>query len=100
MKERGHMRWFLGFVLGTALSAVFTGVLIWANGVGPPPLTDFRATAAYPTGSMATTLEAMSLFYFLSFVLVFCLAWLGRKVSRRQKSPPARRADRPPTAGT
>lgn len=93
------MRWFLGFCLGTALSAAFTGILIWANGIGPPPLTDFRAVAAYPTGSMATTLEAMALFYFLSFVLVFCLAWTGRKVFRRRKSRSARTRDRLPTAG-
>jgi hypothetical protein len=93
------LRWVLGFCLGTALSAAFSGILIWANGVGPPPLTDYRAVAAYPTGSMATTLEAMSIFYFLSFVLVFCWAWTWRKAFRRQKSQPDHMQDRQPTAG-
>lgn len=89
------MRWVLGFCLGTLISAAFCGVLIWANGVGPPPVTDYRATAAYPTGSMATTLEAMTLFYFFSFAFVFSLAWACRKILRRES-----RRDRPPTPGT
>lgn len=90
------MRWVLGFCLGTALSALFTGVLIWANGVGPPPLSDWRAVAAYPTGSMATTLEAFAIFYFVSFVFVFSSAWLLRKV----RGFLHRKRVRPPTPGT
>lgn len=89
------MRWVLGFCLGTLISGLFCGVLIWANGAGPPPLSDIPATIAYPTGSMATTLEALWLFYFVSFALVFSGAWAWRKVFRRQ----GRTEPRPPTPG-
>lgn len=90
------MKWFLGFCLGTACSAVFLGILVLANGTPLPPMGNWVAVAQYPTGSWATTMEILWIFYFASFVLVFSLAWAWRKVSRGSGSGTG---VRPPTAG-
>lgn len=96
------MRWVLGFCLGTLCSVAFLGVFTLANGTPLPPLNNWAAMARYPTGSVATTLEIMWIFYFTSFVLVFSLAWLGRKVSSRgrRSEPSGHMQDRPPTRST
>lgn len=91
------MRWVLGFCLGTACSVMFLGVFTWANGTPLPPLGDWVAMARYPTGSWATTLELMWVLYFVSFVLVFSLAWLLRKLRGRSSS--GHIGPRPPTPG-